>query len=199
MKRFVRIVPGLALGLLAAGPALAHTGHGDASGLAHGFLHPLTGLDHMLAMVAVGLIAAQVGGRAILLVPLAFLGMMVVGGALGASGVALPHVEIAIALSVAVLGAALALRLAMPVAGAMALVGVFAVFHGHAHGAEMPEAASGLAYGIGFVTATALLHALGLGLGLGMGRFEGARAGSVLRLAGAAFAAAGLGLLAGVV
>ncbi|MHC1999846.1 HupE/UreJ family protein [Methylobacterium sp. CM6241] len=196
MTRFVRILPGLAFGLM-AGPALAHTGQGDASGLAHGFLHPLTGLDHMLAMVAVGLVAAQVGGRAILLVPLSFIGMMVVGGALGASGVALPHVETAIALSVAVLGAAVALRLTMPVAAAMALVGVFAVFHGHAHGAEMPEAASGLAYGAGFVAATALLHAVGLGLGLGMGRLGEQNGRPALRVAGAAFAAAGLGLLAG--
>ena len=151
----------------------------------------------MLAMVAVGLVAAQVGGRAILLVPLSFIGMMVVGGALGASGVVLPHVETAIALSVAVLGAAVAMRLTMPVAAAMALVGVFAVFHGHAHGAEMPEAASGLAYGAGFVAATALLHAVGLGLGLGMGRLGERNGRPALRVAGAAFAAAGLGLLAG--
>ncbi|WP_019906360.1 HupE/UreJ family protein [Methylobacterium sp. 77] len=196
MTRFVRYLPGLAFGLM-AGPALAHTGQGDASGLAHGFLHPLTGLDHMLAMVAVGLLAAQVGGRAILLVPLSFLGMMIVGGALGASGVALPQVEIAIALSVAVLGAAVALHLAMPVAVCMALVGVFAVFHGHAHGAEMPEAASGLAYGAGFVAATALLHVVGLGLGRVMGRLDGATGRPALRIAGAAFTAAGLGLLAG--
>ncbi|KQO43106.1 MULTISPECIES: HupE/UreJ family protein [unclassified Methylobacterium] len=196
MRRCVRILPGLALGLM-AGPALAHTGQGDASGLAHGFLHPLTGLDHMLAMVAVGLVAAQVGGRAMVLVPLSFIGMMMVGGALGAAGVALPHVETAIALSVAVLGAAVALRLTMPVAAAMALVGVFAVFHGHAHGAEMPEAASGLAYGAGFVAATALLHAAGLGLGLGMGRLGEGNGRPALRVAGAAFAAAGLGLLAG--
>ncbi|MCC0807116.1 HupE/UreJ family protein [Methylobacterium sp. W2] len=196
MRRCVRILPGLALSLM-AGPALAHTGQGDASGLTHGFLHPLTGLDHMLAMVAVGLLAAQVGGRAILLVPLSFIGMMVLGGALGAAGVALPHVETAIALSVAVLGAAVALRLTMPVAAAMALVGIFAVFHGHAHGSEMPEAASGLAYGAGFVAATALLHAAGLALGLGMGRLGEGNGRPALRVAGAAFAAAGLGLLAG--
>lgn len=196
MRRCVRILPGLALSLM-AGPALAHTGQGDASGLVHGFLHPLTGLDHMLAMVAVGLVAAQVGGRAILLVPLSFIGMMVLGGALGAAGVALPHVETAIALSVAVLGAAVALRLTMPVAAAMALVGIFAVFHGHAHGSEMPEAASGLAYGAGFVAATALLHAAGLALGLGMGRLGEGNGRPALRVAGAAFTAAGLGLLAG--
>ncbi|MCJ2034772.1 HupE/UreJ family protein [Methylobacterium sp. J-068] len=181
--------------VLAATPALAHPGHEAASGLSHGFLHPLTGLDHVLAMVAVGLIAARIGGRALYLVPLAFLGMMVVGGILGAGGIALPFVEIGIALSVVVLGASLALRPALPVVAAMVLVGAFAVFHGHAHGAEMPETASGLSYGLGFIGATALLHAAGLGLGLSAGRLMQSLA--ALRVAGAGLAVAGLGLLAG--
>ncbi len=187
-----------ALGLLVATPALAHPGHDTGGivtgGLAHGFLHPLGGLDHVLAMVAVGLIAARIGGRAILLVPATFLGMMALGGAAGAMGGALPHVETAIALSVLVLGLVLALGVVPPVAGAMALVGAFAVFHGFAHGAEMPGAASGLAYGLGFLAATALLHAAGLGLGLAARRVQTRPA---LRVAGAALAAAGLGLLAG--
>ena len=196
MRMAVRVLAALAASV-AAGPALAHTGVGDTAGFAHGVLHPLTGLDHLLAMVAVGLIAVQIGGRALLLVPLSFLGMMMVGGALGAAGVGLPHVELAIALSVVVLGAAVAFRLAMPVAAAMALVGIFAVFHGHAHGAEMPETASGLVYGLGFIAATALLHAVGIGLGLSVGRLDRVGGRPVMRLAGAAFAAAGLGLLAG--
>lgn len=181
----------------AATPALAHPGHEATSGLASGFLHPFGGLDHVLAMVAVGLIAARIGGRALYLVPLAFLGMMVVGGVLGVAGVGLPFVEVGIALSVMVLGAVLALRTALPVLGAMVLVGAFAVFHGFAHGTEMPDAALGLAYGLGFVAATALLHAAGLGLGLAAGRLNLSGRGPALRVAGAAFAAAGLGLLAG--
>lgn len=182
------------LGLLVATPALAHPGH-ETGGLAQGFLHPLGGLDHVLAMVAVGLIAARIGGRALLLVPAAFLGMMALGGAAGAMGWTLPHVETGIALSVLVLGLVLALGVVPPVAGAVALVGAFAVFHGFAHGAEMPGAASGLAYGLGFLAATALLHAAGLGLGLVARRFQTRPA---LRVAGGALAAAGLGLLAGV-
>lgn len=190
----VRVALVAAMGL-AATPALAHPGHEAASGLAQGFLHPLSGLDHLLAMVAVGLIAARIGGRALVLVPLSFLGTMAVGGALGAAGIGLPFVEIGIALSVVVLGASLALRPALPVAAAMVLVGAFAVFHGHAHGAEMPETGSGLAYGLGFLGATALLHAVGLGLGLSAGRL--ARSLAALRVAGAGLAVAGLGLLAG--
>jgi urease accessory protein len=182
---------------LTATPALAHPGHEAAGGFSQGFLHPFSGLDHVLAMVAVGLVAARIGGRARVLVPFSFLAMMIVGGALGTVGIALPFVEVGIALSVMVFGAVLALRTPLPVAGAMLLVGAFAVFHGHAHGAEMPDAASGLAYGLGFVAATALLHAAGLGLGLIAGRSNRTADRPALRVAGAAFAAAGLGLLAG--
>ena len=183
----------LPLALVIATPALAHPGH-EAGGPVQGFLHPLGGLDHVLAMVAVGLVAARIGGRALLLVPASFLVMMAVGGAAGAAGWSLPHVETGIALSVVVLGAVLALGMVPPMAGAMALVGAFAVFHGFAHGAEMPGAASGLAYGFGFLAATALLHAAGLGLGLAVAHRTTRPA---LRVAGAALAAAGLGLLAG--
>ncbi|KQP26568.1 HupE/UreJ family protein [Methylobacterium sp. Leaf100] len=183
----------LPLALVIATPALAHPGH-EATTLQQGFLHPLGGLDHVLAMVAVGLIAARIGGRACLLVPAAFLAMMAVGGAAGAAGLSLPYVETGIALSVVVLGAVLALGAVPPVAGAMALVGTFAVFHGFAHGAEMPGAASGLAYGLGFLIATALLHAAGLGLGFTVTHHKTRPA---LRVAGAGLAAAGLGLLVG--
>ena len=129
------------------GAAEAHTGHGHAIGFMHGFLHPLSGLDHMLAMVAVGLFAARLGGKAFWAVPLAFVAMMVVGGAMGMNGFGLPYVEFGIAASVIVLGAAVALDFSLPISAAMGLVGFFALFHGHAHGSEMPVAASGLTYG----------------------------------------------------
>jgi urease accessory protein len=148
--------------------AFAHPGH-DGVSLVHGFAHPLGGIDHIAAMVAVGLLAARIGGRALWLVPASFLAAMTLAGAAGMAGFGLPYVETGILLSVVVLGAIVALRVTMPVAAAMGLVAFFAVFHGYAHGAEMPDAASGMAYGAGFVVATALLHALGVGLGLTIG------------------------------
>ena len=189
----------LLLSLAAALPtaAFAHTGAGGAGGFARGLFHPLGGADHVLAMVAVGLFAAQLRGRALWLVPAAFVATMAAGGALGAAGVAIPHVETGIALSVLVLGAAIAFGLSVPVAGAMMLVGFFAIFHGHAHGAEMPAAASGLAYGAGFVLATAALHAAGATFGLGLGRSQAPAALRLRRAVGGGAALAGAGLLAG--
>lgn len=188
----------LALAAVAAPTAaLAHAGAGAAHGLADGFLHPLSGIDHVLAMVAVGVLAAQNGGRALWLVPLAFVGMMLAGGALGMAGVAMPFVEAGIALSVLVLGLVLALGPPPPTLAAMALVGFFALFHGHAHAAEMPETASRLGFGAGFVLATLLLHAAGLGLGLAVGRSGTAAAGRTMRLAGGAISLAGAAFLAG--
>lgn len=183
---------------LAAGPALAHTGVGETSGFTQGFAHPIGGLDHVLAMVAVGLFAATLGGRALWLVPLAFVGMMAVGGALGMAGIEIPFVEIGIALSVVALGVAVALRFTMPVAAAMAFVGFFAVFHGHAHGAEMPDAASGLAYGAGFILATALLHAVGVGFGLVLGKAAERHGPRLTQGAGGAMAIAGVAILSGI-
>ncbi|MBV9076786.1 MAG: HupE/UreJ family protein [Methylobacteriaceae bacterium] len=179
--------------------AFAHVGVGETGGFAHGLAHPLGGLDHVLAMVAVGLIAAQLGGRAVWLVPASFIAMMVAGGALGMAGVGLPFVEVAIGLSVVVLGLVLALGLNLPVAAAMALVGFFAIFHGHAHGAEMPETASGLAYGSGFVLATALLHVAGIALGLAIGRAGAGDRLPIARFAGVAMSVAGLALLGGLI
>src|SRR5689334_19130800 len=124
---------GLALLVLTPTAALAHPGHGPDLGLVTGFLHPLTGLDHVLCMVAVGVLAFVLGGRALWLVPLSFMGMMAVGFLLGASGVNLPYVELGIGLSSVVIGAAAAWGRPLPVGAAMALVGVFAIFHGHAH------------------------------------------------------------------
>ena len=176
--------------------AFAHTGHGDVGGFAFGFLHPVGGLDHILAMVAVGAFAVGIGGRALWMVPAAFVAMMAVGGLLGMEGVNLPLVETGIAASVIVLGLAVALRWKLPVAAASALVGLFAIFHGHAHGAEMPVDASGLSYAVGFMLATASLHIMGIVLGLGVGKV-GARSQLVLRAGGGAMALAGFALLGG--
>jgi urease accessory protein len=183
--------------LLASSAAQAHLGIGDTNGFGHGFAHPLSGLDHVLAMVAVGLFAAHLGGRALWLVPLSFVSMMMVGGALGVAGVRLPFAEIGIGLSVVVLGIAVAASYDMATAFAMALVGFFAIFHGHAHGTEMPASASGLAYGAGFVLATATLHAIGIGIGLLIGKMSELHGRRVLQAAGSAMALAGVAILAG--
>jgi urease accessory protein len=180
--------------LLVLTPALAHTGIGETTGLAHGFVHPIGGMDHVLAMVAVGLIAALTGGRALWLVPASFVSMMAVGGALGMAGIGIPFVEIGIGLSVVVFGAAVALRANVPVVAAMAVAGFFAIFHGHAHGAEMPDNVSGFEYAVGFVLATALLHAAGIGLGLAIGKMSDVRGTRVAQLTGGVVA--GVGILA---
>jgi len=177
--------------------ALAHTGHGDTSGFLHGFMHPVGGIDHILAMVAVGVFAYVLGGRALFLVPLAFVGMMAAGFALGVSGLELPFVELGIALSSIVIGAAAAWGKPMPVAAAMSLVGVFAIFHGHAHGAEMPVDASGLEYAAGFMLATALLHAAGIAAAMGVAKLVGKYGKVVAQVAGGVFALGGVGVLAG--
>ena len=178
------------------GAALAHPGH-DAGGFAHGLMHPLGGLDHVLAMVAVGLYAALLGGRALWLVPATFVGVMAVGGALGATGYPLPYTEIGIALSVIVLGLAVALRASLPTLAAMALAGSFAIFHGHAHGAEMPADAAAVSYAAGFMLATALLHGAGIAVGLAAGRLSAHGGWRVAQVAGGAMALAGVVLLAG--
>jgi urease accessory protein len=177
--------------------AFAHSGHGDTSGLTHGFSHPITGIDHVLAMVAVGVLAAQLGGRALWLVPLGFVGIMAVAGALGMAGIPLPFSEVGISLSVIALGLAVALRLSPPELAAMALVGFFAVFHGHVHGAEMPAAASGVPYAVGFVGATAMLHAVGVGIGLLVGREGGTLSRRLVQVGGGAMALFGLAALPG--
>ena len=183
--------------VLAPTIALAHTGHGDTSGLMHGFTHPITGIDHVLAMVAVGVLAAQLGGRALWLVPLGFVGVMAVAGTLGMAGIQLPVSEVGIALSVIVLGLAVAFRHSLPEVAAIALVGFFAVFHGHVHGTEMPAAASGVPYAAGFVGATAILHAVGVGVGLLVGWEAGALSRHLLQAGGGAMALFGLAVLAG--
>ncbi|MDD5200893.1 MAG: HupE/UreJ family protein [Terrimicrobiaceae bacterium] len=169
--------------------AQAHVGAGDTHGFTHGFGHPLFGLDHELAMIAVGLWAAQAGGRALWAVPATFVTVMALGGALGMAHVPVPFIEPGIAASVLIFGLLIAFAVRLPLAASIPLVGLFAIFHGHAHGAEMPEDASGAAYAIGFMLATATLHAAGIGLGIFIQR---ATAAPVIRFAGAAIAIAGI-------
>ena len=155
-----------AFGLMAmSGLAEAHTGHG-AEGFLHGFIHPFIGTDHIVAMVAVGLFAAIIGGRARILVPSSFVFMMIAGAAWAMAGFSIPLVEAGITASMFVLGGVVLLRWKAPVALAMALCGFFAVFHGFAHGAEMPTDVMGYEFGAGFVIATAILHSIGLAAGM---------------------------------
>jgi urease accessory protein len=179
--------------LFASAGAQAHVIPGDVHGFGSGFAHPLHGLDHMLAMVAVGLWAAQLGGRARWLVPASFVGVMALGGALAMAGLRVPFTEAGILLSVLVLGSLVAVAVRFPLAASMAIVGLFAFFHGHSHGTEMPANAVGYAYGTGFALATALLHGGGIGIGVLAQQFAKQ---PVIRFAGAAIAVAGLCLWA---
>ena len=180
--------------------AFAHPGlPGHSHDLMSGFVHPLGGVDHVVAMVAVGLLAAQLGGRALWLVPASFVAMMAAAGLAAMNGIAVPMAEAGIALSIVVLGGAIALRVALPVAAAMAMVGFFAIFHGYAHGLETPTTASGLLYGLGFVAGTALLHGLGIAVGLATGRLDGAFGRNMVRVAGSVAVVVGLAMLAGTV
>lgn len=192
------------LGLTAAlvllpSAALAHPGHFDATGFAHGFAHPIAGLDHVLAMVMAGVLAWQLGGRALWLVPTTFVVAMALGGVLGIAGVEVPFVEIGIALSVVFLGAVVAFGMRAPLGATMALVGLFAIFHGHAHGVEMPAEAGGLAYGLGFMLGTALLHVAGIATGFLIGRVGDRTGPAMARAAGALVGVAGVGILAGII
>lgn len=182
-----------AAALLMPDLALAHEA-GVAGGLMSGFVHPILGPDHLVAMVAVGLWGAFLGQPAIWLLPVVFPVVMAFGGLLGINGVPLPAVEMSIAASALALGAVVALALRPPLWVAALLVGAFAIFHGHAHGAELPEAANPLAYGVGFVVATGLLHLSGIALGLLARWPAGVRA---VRIGGALIACAGLYFLSG--
>jgi urease accessory protein len=190
---------GVALGAVlvlgAVSPALAHEAGGAVGGFASGFMHPIAGWDHLIAMVAVGAWASTLGAPAVRLLPLLFLLAMAAGGLLGMSGAMLPAVEAGIAVSAIVLGLLLAFasRLAPAVAGV--LVAGFAVLHGHAHGTELPQAANALGYGAGFLLATGLLHLSGVGLG---SLLRGGAGRLALRTAGGAVALAGAALLVGI-
>jgi urease accessory protein len=169
MKRIALIA---ILAVLSASPAFAHAGHGIQSG----FMHPFLGWDHLLAMLAVGAWGATLGGRSIWAVPASFVGMMIVGGALGMSGVNVPFVETLILASGFVITGFVLARVKMPVWSGMVIVGLFALAHGVAHGAEMPELANPWVYGAGFVAATSLIHALGAIAALGVLKRKATRA-----------------------
>ncbi|WP_376966013.1 HupE/UreJ family protein [Azospirillum sp. A26] len=197
MKRFPLASAVLLAGLVLPAVADAHTFGAHDAGFAHGFLHPIGGWDHLLAMVAVGLWAAQRGGAALWALPAAFVTAMIGGGLLGMTGIELPAVELGIAGSVIALGALIAAqsRLSLPVS--LVVVSAFALFHGHAHGAEMPEAAQPLLYGLGFALATALLHGAGVGAALSLrGVVRGGMGALALRGLGAAIGLSGVALVA---
>lgn len=190
---------GLAIGLALAawaGPALAHTGVGIGGGLGAGFAHPFFGLDHLLAMLSVGALGAVAGGIALWALPATFMGVMALGGVLALGGIDLPGVELGIAASLVVFGLLLATRAGLPTAAAVAVVAVFALFHGHAHGAELPDMAAALPYVLGFVAATGILHLLGIAVALGLKRLP-AWSDLSVRAAGGAVAACGAILLIG--
>jgi urease accessory protein len=156
------------MAMVFCGIAAAHPGHGDS--YMAGVAHPLLGLDHLLAMVAVGVWASQLGGHARWAAPAAFVGLMALAGGMSMAGIGLPSVESAVATSVLLLGLLIAFALKASPALATAIVGVFAVFHGIAHGAEMPALATPWRYGFGFVMSTAALHGIGLLLGSGLNK-----------------------------
>lgn len=195
MTRWVAMWIGAAALVAMAGPAMAHS---EASGVAGGFMaglqHPVGGLDHLLAMAAVGVWGAFLGRPLIWALPVAFPLMMVVGAVVGLAGLAVPHVEIGIAASVLALGVAILAAWRAPVPAALAVVGAFALFHGYAHGAELPHAADPAAYSAGFVLSTGLIHLAGIAIGMLKHLPHG---GLALRATGGAIAAIGAYLLAG--
>jgi urease accessory protein len=156
----------LAVMAVAAGPAFGHDGDAAGGGFIAGFTHPIFGWDHVAAMVAVGLWGAFLGAPAIWILPVAFPLVMALGGAVALAGLPVPAVEIGIALSALVIGLMVALAQRPPLAVAAAIVALFAIFHGYAHGLEMPTAANPVAYAVGFVVATGLLHLAGIAVGL---------------------------------
>lgn len=174
---------------LIAPSAQAHVGTGVSGGLAAGLLHPVTGLDHVLAMLAVGMWGACLGRPMIWALPASFLFMLLAGGLLGMQGIALPHGEAGIAASVIVLGLSIACAWKSPLAVALIIVAVFGLFHGHAHGIELPLAASPAAYAAGFALTTGLLHVAGIAAGLLSRRYFG---DLLLRLGGAAISLTGI-------
>jgi urease accessory protein len=191
MKKTLTLATLLAL---AASPAFAHVGIGSTASFAAGVAHPLAGLDHITVMVAVGLWAALKGQRALWVWPATFVGVMLVGGALGMAHIALPLVEPGILASVVALGLLVALAVDLPVLVGALVIGLFAIFHGHAHGAEVTENVGGLEYMAGFALATASLHAIGIGFALVMQR---ASLRPIIRAAGAVCVLIGAGLYAG--
>ncbi len=181
--------------VMAAFPAFAHTSEGIGGGFVSGLLHPIFGWDHVVAMVAVGLWGGILGKPAIWILPIVFPLVMALGAALGIAGIPVPFIEAGIALSGVVLGLLIVFLVKMPIPAAAVIVGLFAIFHGHAHGTELPDAANPVAYAIGFVIATGLLHLAGIVFGILMGSATGTW---IVRAGGAAIALVGAAFLAGV-
>ncbi len=182
--------------MLSASPAFAHVGVGSTSSFAAGVAHPFSGLDHMTVMVAVGLWAALKGGRALWVWPAVFVGVILIGGALGMAHVELPFVEPGILASVVVLGLMVALAVDLPVWAGATIVAVFALLHGHAHGTEVAENIGGIEYMAGFAPATATLHGIGIAFAQMM---TSAQLRPLIRVAGVACVLIGAGLYAGIV
>lgn len=182
--------------VLFAGVASAHEGTGLAGGFSSGFMHPILGWDHVIAMVAVGLWGAFLGSPAIWILPVVFPLVMAFGGALGVIGIPVPAVETGIAVSAIVLGLMVAAAARPNVWVAAVIVGVFAIFHGHAHGTELPGAVNPIAYSLGFVIATGLLHLSGIAFGA-LAQWPAGK--MLVRASGGAIALAGLGFLTGIV
>ena len=191
MRRLLVTTATMLASLVLAHPAFAHTGVGAVHGFGAGFAHSLTGFDHQLTMVAVGLWAAQRGGKFLWALPTAFVSVMALGALIGMAGVVLPLIEAGILLSIVALGAAIGLKATPPLWVSMLAVGLFAICHGYAHGAEMPEGVTGYRYLAGFAAATALLHGTGIGAGLLLARMKAAR------WVGWGIASAGIGLALG--
>ena len=171
--------------------AWAHIESGQAGGFVSGLSHPVSGLDHVLAMIAVGLWGAQLGAPAMWLLPIAFPMMMAFSGMLGLMGISVPGIEIGIALSGIVLGALIFTETRLPLTGALLLVGFFAIFHGHAHGTELESGQNAMLYSLGFVICTGTLHGVGIGMGLvhrwHFGRLALRGAGSLVMAGGLLF------------
>ncbi len=192
MKTLIGSLAGVfALLLATTSVALAHTGEGVTGGFISGVLHPIMGFDHVTAMVAVGILGAFLGRPAIWVLPVVFPLVMTIGGIMGILGVPIPGIETGIAGSSVVLGLMILLALRPPLWVASVIVGAFAIFHGHAHGTELPNAANALSYSIGFVISTGLLHLVGIGIGelirWPTGRIIARATGGLIALAGVGF------------
>ncbi len=191
MQRSLRIAALVSALAFVASPSFAHTGAALQGGFASGFMHPLTGADHLLAMVSVGIWGAFLGRPLIVALPVIFPTVMAVGGVMGMLGVPMPPIEIGVGLSVLVLGLAIAAAFRAPVWAASILVAVFAIFHGYAHGQELPVAADPVGYSMGFVLSTGLLHVVGIGIGMTRdyprGEIVTRGVGGLIALAGAYF------------
>ncbi|MCL6609095.1 MAG: HupE/UreJ family protein [Geminicoccaceae bacterium] len=196
MTRLSLVIPSAVLALSALpDPAAAHTFGAAGAGLAEGFFHPLGGWDHLLAMLAVGVWASQLGGRAVCAAPASFVGGLLLGAVLGMAGVELVAVEAGILASLVIVGLLIALAVRLPLPAGLGLVALFGLVHGHAHGTELPQTAAPALYALGFVTASTLLHLVGVAIGTAAGRYA---LPLLPRLGGGAVAAAGLvGLLLG--